>query len=346
MTRQQPAAATGSRVTVRDIAKAVGVAPSTVSRALSQPHMVAAAKRDAIRRAADEMGYRPNRAAKELATGRTENIGLIVPDLANPAYSGFIGVIQRQARQHNYATMVADSEEDARLESQLLQFLARKVDGLVVFSPRSNPETLLEHAARIRMVTVHRPIEGIPGIEIDNAGGMVRAVTHLRALGHQVIAHVCGPADSWSDKERTRGITQASDGLDIREIGHVAPSSFSGGVAVADQVLASDATAVICYNDLIALGVLNRVIARGLRVPDDLSILGFDDIPAAELVSPALTTLSVPFAQIGQETLWMLLADIGHEEPVQRVIFEPSLVVRGSTGVASPRPGTGWRPNR
>ena len=323
-----------TNVTVRDIARVAGVSPSTVSRALTQPEMVAPRRREQIQRLAAEMGYQPNPAARGLTTGETRNIGVVVPDLENPLFASLVKGTQSRARSGGYAVFVSDSEEDAHLESELLDSLAPRVDGFVLFSPRMRSELLRQYADRLPMVLVNRPVEGIHSLAVDNRDGMRQAVMHLRALGHSVVAHVSGPADSWADETRGEGLRAAAEneGVTIIELGHVAPV-FSGGVSVADRVLSSGATAVICYNDLIALGVLSRLTTRGIDVPSQISVIGFDDVPAATLVSPALTTLSAPLKRMGQEAVDRLLVEIAERSSAGHRSFTANLVVRDSTTV-------------
>ncbi|WP_129660536.1 LacI family DNA-binding transcriptional regulator [Rothia uropygialis] len=340
-----------ARTTARDIATVVGVAPSTVSRALTRPDLVSPARREQIQQIAREMGYVPNPVARGLPAGRTEAIGVIVPDLENPLFATLLRAIQRRARAQGLATVIADSEEDSYLEKELLTSVSSRVDGTVVFSPREHPAVLQEIAARAPLVVVNRHVEDVRSVVVDDRVGMTRAVTHLRALGHRVIALVSGPPDSFSARSRAQGVREAAEGLELIEIGHVAPSTVVGGIGIADQVLASGATAVICYNDLIALGVLHRATARGARVPEDLSIIGVDDIPAAGLVSPELTTLAPPLEQIAQEALDMLRASMfGAESTTSHpqgageslsLDLPPTLIVRASTGVPGERLGVG-----
>ncbi|GAB3037290.1 LacI family DNA-binding transcriptional regulator [Parafrigoribacterium mesophilum] len=327
-------------VTVRDLARMTGVSTSTVSRALTHPDKVAPAKREHIQRVAAELGYQPNLAARGLITGKTGNIGLVVPDIENPVFAAVVKGAQSRARRNDYAVFIADTEEDARLESEFVSYLAQQVDGLVLFSSRMSDEALHQHASRIPIVLVNRESEGMHALTVDNVDGMRQALMHLHALGHTCVAYVSGPRDSWSDKARTRGLRGAEaelPGIEILEMGHFAPV-FAGGVAAADRAIASGATAVVCFNDLIALGVLSRMTSRGIAVPGDVSIIGFDDIPAATLVSPALTTLAVPHRQLGKEAIDMLITEIIEPSvPKATRTLSVDLIVRGSSGAIDRR---------
>ena len=196
--------------TIRDVARAAGVSPSTVSRALTMPEMVSPTTRERVRRAADRLDYAPNRAARGLITGRTGNLGLIVPDLANPFFPSIVKAVQSRARESDYAVFVADTDEDADAELGMVRALAKQVDGLLLCSPRMSENDMQAVAAETTIVLLNRRVGRIPAITFDNADGMRQAVAHLQALGHHKIAWVAGPRASWSSRERARGLRAAT----------------------------------------------------------------------------------------------------------------------------------------
>jgi len=324
-------------VTIKDVARAAGVSPSTVCRALSTPELVRAETRERVQRSAAELDYSPNRAARGLITGRTGNLGLIVPDLGNPFFPGVVKGIQARAREADYAVFLADTDEDPAAEAQLVRTLAKQVDGIVLCSPRMSEQELRGVAALSPVVLLNRRVGRLPAITFDNVDGMRQAVTHLTALGHRRIAYVAGPRASWSNRERVRGLRLAiaAAGAELVEVGPVQPQ-FDGGVAAADQVLAAGVTAVIAYNDVIALGLLSRLNARGIAVPAAISVLGFDDIALAAMVHPSLTTVGLPMKSCGRagvDLLLGLLQDPGKFGSTRRELGT-QLMVRGSTGPA------------
>lgn len=323
-------------VTVRDIAKILGVSPSTVSRALSDPEKVAVSTREQVQKVAAEIGYRPNHAARGLITGKTGNVGLVVPDIQNPVFAATVKGAQQRARARGYAVLIADFDEDARQETEFVEHLSAQVDGLILASSRMSTLELNAITANIPTIVVNREGTTMSSIAVDGADGMRQAILHLQALGHHRIAYLAGPRDSWSNDVRTAGLRGISSetGIELIELGHTAPT-FSGGVASADRVIASGVTAVVCYNDLIALGVLSRLAIRGVKVPEQLSVIGFDGIPEATWGTPTLTTLAVPMQQLGREAVEMLLVAIKRPaEPATERRIVPELVVRGSTGPA------------
>jgi len=325
------------RVTIKDVARAAGVSPATVCRALSTPELVRTETADRVRRFVAELGYSPNRAARGLITGRTGNLGLIVPDLANPFFPGVVKGIQARAREADYAIFLADSDEDAAAEAHLVRVLSKQVDGLILCSPRMSEADLRSVAGDTPIILLNRRVGRIPAVTFDSLGGMRQAVAHLTALGHRRIGWVGGPRGSWSNRDRIRVLrtVAAEAGVDLVEIGSVQPR-FAGGIAAADLVLAAGVTAVIAYNDVVALGLLSRFNARGIGVPERISVVGIDGIAMAEMVHPPLTTISLAMpasGRAGVDLLLQLLADPERHGCARREL-ETHLLVRASTGPA------------
>ncbi|WP_327248820.1 LacI family DNA-binding transcriptional regulator [Streptomyces sp. NBC_01320] len=323
-------------VTIRDVAKAAGVSASTVSRALSLPDIVDPSTRERVLRAADQLGYQPNRAARGLITGRTGNLGLIVPDLANPFFPMVIKGIQAQAMDADYAVFLADSDEKPALEIGLVRALAVQVDGIILCSPRMSDAELREAAGCVPVVLANRRSGLLPASLVDNAGGLREAVDHLVALGHRRIGFIAGPRSSWSSSERLRALRAAVEAVRVElvEIGNFAPQ-FEGGVAATDATLASDITAVITYNDLMALGLIQTLASRGIEVPRRLSVIGIDDIPTSAMVHPSLTTLYVPKEQVGRVSVDLMVQLLGDPQADARPQRElpTRLIVRNTTTV-------------
>lgn len=334
-------------VTIKDVARAAGVSVSTVSRALAGPELVSPATRERVQRAAAELGYQPNRAARGLITGRTGNIGLIVPDLANPFFPGVVKGMQARAREADFAVFVADTDEDPAVEVALVRQLAKQVDGMVIASPRMSEDELRAAATETPLVLLNRRVGRIPSVTVDNVDGMRQAVAHLVALGHRRIGYVEGPRTSWANRERLRGLRAAisatADGgaeVELTVLGSFLPQ-FEGGVAAADLAVAAGVTAVIAYNDLVALGLLNRFVARGIDVPGQISVIGCDDIVAAAMVHPPLTSIALPKEQTGRagvDLLLALLKNSGRSAVSTRRELPAHLMVRRSTGPAPTAP--------
>ena len=324
-------------VTIRDVAKAAGVSPSTVSRALSTPDIVDAVTRERVLRIADHLGYRPNRAARGLITGRTGNIGLILPDLANPFFPSVVKGIQSQAHESDYQVFVADTDEDPGAELGLVRSLAKQVDGIILCSPRMRSSELREAAGLTPVVLVNRKSGSIPSVAVDNADGMRQVVEHLARLGHRQIGFIAGPRSSWSSRERLRGLMAATSAstFEVVVLGNFAPT-FEGGAEAAEGVLIAGVTAVIAYNDLIALGLLNTMRQRGIDVPGGLSVVGIDNIQMSHMVHPALTTLSLPKERAGRRSVDLLIQLLADPAAPATFIHElpTELLIRQTTGPA------------
>lgn len=330
--------------TIRDVARAAGVSQATVSRALSMPELVRPATRVRVEAAARELGYRPNRAARGLITGRTGNLGLIVPDLSNPFFAAVVKGVQAAARAADHSVFIADTDEEPGVEADLLRALAKQVDGLILCSPRAPDDELASVGTDTTVVLMNRESGERPSVTVDNADGMRQALEHLAALGHRRVAFVAGPRTSWSNAQREEGLRRTAEagGIDLVHLGHF-PPQFEGGVAAADLAVASGATAVIGYNDLVALGLLSRFGVRGIPVPDTMSVLGCDDIAMSAMSHPALTTVSVPKRAAGRATVGLLLSllDAGPEAGSMHRQLPTQLIVRGTTGVAPISPTKG-----
>ena len=323
-------------VTARDVARVAGVSVSTVSRALTKPDKVEPGTRTLVLETARGMGYRPNRAAGGRITGRTGNIGLIVPDLENPVFASVTKGVQSRARTAGYAVFIADSDEDPSQEAELVRDLSRQVDGLVLCSPRAPESVLLELALECTLVLLNRRCGDIPSVAIDNLESVRQAMVYLRALGHRRIAYAGGPSTSWSNKERLDAFFSVGGehaDTELIDLGSFLPY-VSGGIAAADLVIASGATAVLACNDLVAFGLLDRLRQRGVGVPDDISVVGVDNIPMAALTTPSLTSVGIPLVDCGRAGVDMLLSLVRDPSaaPVHHYDLSFRLEVRQSTG--------------
>ncbi|KMM46976.1 LacI family transcriptional regulator [Cellulomonas sp. A375-1] len=320
--------------TIYDVATAAGVAPSTVSRAFSRPGRVNAETAARIRAVADELGYRANPLARALPTGRTSLLALVVSDVTNPFFFQIIRGAQEAADAEDQTLLVTDVLESATAERKALERLVPLVEGVVLGTSRMSDSTIRVLAKQRPTVVLNRVLGGIPSVVTDNARGMRRALEHLGELGHRKIAYAAGPEASWADGMRWRAMREAGHGLDLRvhRIGPFAPT-LAGGLAAVGPLAASGVTAVVAYNDLVAIGLLQGLAAAGVKVPQRVSVVGFDDIFGAELCSPALTTVAAPLHALGQHAVRTLLHDIRARTPqhTRPALLPAQLVVRSST---------------
>ncbi|MBU2668360.1 LacI family transcriptional regulator [Actinoplanes bogorensis] len=320
-------------VTIRDVARASGVHISTVSRTFSAPHLVNPNTRSRVLACAEQLGYRPNRAARALITGRTFNIGLIVADIANPFFPPLIKAAESQARKHDHHIFVADTNEDAAVEEEVVRALAKQVDGVLLVSPRMSNALIEQLSREVPLVVVNRQIAGIPAVVMDVARGARIAVEHLTNLGHRSVALLSGPRGSWTSREIRRSATATAKaaGAELTIIGPNPPTEV-GGLTVAEEVLRAGATAVLAYNDLMAIGLIEGLLAAGARVPQDVSVVGIDDIMLSRLTRPKLTTVATPTAAAGRAAVDMLLAHGDDRRTTAQIHLQTELVIRDSTG--------------
>ena len=322
-------------VTIYEVAVKAAVSPSTVSRAFTVPDLVRDDTLQRVLDAARDLGYHPNRAARALITGKTGNIGVVVPDISNPFFAAMLKGSSARARESGHVLFLADTEEDTALEESLVTAIAKQVDGLVLCSPRLPGPRLLDLLGQVPAVLVNRTSGDTPAVVMDSADGARQAVEHLAALGHRRIAYLSGPDTSWSNADRRRGLEAAAEvaGLEVVVLGPFAPA-FASGVQAADLVLAHGATATVAYNDLMALGVLSRLAVRGVRVPDDVSVIGCDDITMAAMATPPLTTIAMPTEAAGRAAIDLLLRvlqDPASATAAGRRALPTQLLIRSST---------------
>jgi len=332
------------RVTIKDIAKEAGVSPQTVSRAINDKGEISPQTQERILRIAERMGYRPNSIARSLATRRTQNIGLVVPDVVNPFFAGVARGIEDAAHQANYNVFLCNTDENVERETSAIHSLeAQRVDGLILCSSRLSEPQLLKLADRYQpLVLINRHIDHpqTGSVCVDDAKGAEEAIRYLLQLGHRNIGLLAGPATSHSGRERLRGYKLAMSEYtpDLPPSWQLnCPPQVEGGQAAAQDLLNStpELTALFGYNDLVAVGALRACKELGLDVPEDLAIIGCDDISLAALVSPALTTIHIPTYNLGQQTMTLLLQMVDQVQEIpQSIVVSPHLVIRDSSGPA------------
>jgi LacI family transcriptional regulator len=310
-----------------------------VSRALSDPDKVNSSTRERVRKLAREMGYVPNQVARSLTSGRTDLIGLLVPDIGNPFFPPIIKAVQARASDKGKTVLIADIDERPGDEIARAQLIRKRVDGLIIASPRTPEDELSSLSDLFPVVFVNREVPGASSIIIDAGDGMEQAVEHLHALGHRHICYLNGPRRSWSNIQRQTAIRTICDRLKmtLTEYGPFEPQVQSG-VHAADLVIAGGATGVIAYDDLIALGVMARLNERGLKAGVDVSVIGVDDSPMSAMAYPTLTSVHVPGSEAGVVAVDKLIALIDQRTPRDALVttLETRLVVRSSTSPVVP----------
>lgn len=346
------------RVTIKDVAREADVSPQTVSRAINDKGEIRPETRERILRIAERLGYRPNRIARSLATRRSRNVGLVVPDVSNPFFASVARGIEDAAHDAGYNVFLCNTDENAEREINAIHSLeAQRVDGMLLCSSRLSEPELAEVADRFEpLVLVNRRIDRPQTgcVIVDDAEAMQEAVLHLLQLGHRQIGLLAGPPQSHSGRERVKGYQRAMQtyGIAPPDSWQIhCPPQLQGGQVAAHQLLeqAPELTVLVAYNDLVAIGALHACAERGLDVPKDCGIVGCDDVLLAALVSPALTTIHIPTYDLGRQAMGLLLGMIesGEPSPAGRlgepcvpIIVSPHLVLRDSVD----KPGRQIRP--
>lgn len=326
----------GSAPTIYDVAALAGVSPSTVSRALSKPGRISATTEAKIRAAADELRFRVNPLARGLFTGRTLTLALVVADITNPVIFGIVRGAEHAASERGYTLVIAESQESGEAESETVRRLMPSVDGIILATTRLGEAGIRDLAAEKPVVLINRAVSGVPAILPDVEKGVAALIDHLAALGHRSIAYLAGPTASWISDRRWEALLAYAEQRDIAtvEIGPNAPT-IDGGRAAVRRVRASRATAVVAFNDLIAIGVMQQFAEDGVEVPRQVSVSGFDDIFGSELIVPALTTVRSQLESAGRRAATSLIALVDGAQPDDPAqLLDTSLVVRASTGPA------------
>jgi LacI family transcriptional regulator, galactose operon repressor len=339
----RPAALSKKRITRNDVAARAGVPPSTVSYVINNgPRPVSHSARERVLKAISELGYHPSEVARSLRTQRTLTIGLVIPDAANPYYGELARAVEEVSFQNGYTVILGHSSHLFERELRYAQVLrSKQVDG-AIFHP-STPDLGAVYSlvqAGIQVVILERLVPGYPCIVADDEGGGYLATRHLLDLGHRRIACIVRDGDPTTSSARVDGYRAALAEKGIKLDGRLIVASefeYAAGERATRQLLAlpKRPTAVVAHNDIMAIGAMKAIDEAGLRVPEDISLVGFDDIALAKYVRPPLTTVANPKDQMGRAAAELLLRLLLHREWRVPSPLPMHLVVRGST--ASPR---------
>ena len=328
------------RVTMADVAEQAGVSMMTVSRVINNKDGVSYATRERVQHTIDQLGYRPSSIARSLATQSTGTIGIVVPDITNPYFAGIVRGTEDQAYEHGYNLFLCNTNEDPQREEAILQSLYEKqVDGLILCASRIESDLLERYIDQFSSVVLAlRQLDdhSFGSVIVDDIFGGQAVTQHLLRGGHRNIGFIAGPESSYGGQGRIEGyyrVLQAA-GIPYRPewVPHTGANT-ENGYRSAYTLLQSypEITALICFNDLMAVGALQAGQKLKRRIPDDLAIIGFDDIPVAALVTPPLTTCGTDRRLIGQEAIRLLMNQIqGREDEPPSVTIQPDLVVRES----------------
>ena len=298
-----------SSVTIRTVAREAGVSASTVSRTFSRPGRVNSVTARKIREVADRLGYRKEEINAD-NYDQTFNglVAIVVADISNPVFSELMQAAQHACQQNNYGLIILDTQESAAVERVALNRAMKHVDGILLASSRMADNSIYKLASLRPLVSINRSIRGVQTIIGDVSRGMDDAVAHLVQQGHSSITYLSGPAASWQDGVRWRllnGICVKRH-IHLRRLTLLSPT-FEVGHGAIQQFAEHPTTAVIAYNDMLALGFITALKERSVHVPEEVSVIGIDDIPYSALVTPSLSTIALPRRQMGAIAVQKLL---------------------------------------
>ena len=326
--------------TIIEVAALAGVSTATVSRVLSRPEQVSEDTRLRVLEVVRSCGYAPNVAARSLRTLRAAKILLTVPDISNTFFASVIRGAEEAARDAGYSVVVGDTRHDPEVEDQYADMLSRReVDGLIFLGHRlpASLAPLLSRkgsAAPIVNGCEYSPDLGVPSVHIDNAVASADAIEHLISLSHRMIGIVTGPEISPISRDRLAGAIAAATRAGVRDSLHIRIGDYSASSAVdlTRDLLAQNVTAIFCFSDEMAMGALSAIGDAGLSCPNDISVIGFDDLPLARYFQPPLTTIAQPKSMIGRRAVELLVGILrGIESPSQHITLQHELVIRSST---------------
>src|ERR1700761_4457545 len=330
--------------TLRDVAAAARVHPATASRALNPETRILVSEDTAKRvsEAAERLGYRPNPVARSLRTRRSHTIGVLIPDLNNPLFPPMIRGIEDRLAEHGYVALIGNTDVDLAKERLVFeQMRARHVDGFVLATAITGSPILAEAAEDdVPVVLMNRPSQDYPfsSVSVDNEQGVRAAVAHLVSLGHTRIGHIAGPQDASTGAARLRGFQAGMDAhklpVSSGQIAYASAYSLEEGVRCGRELLGagSDLTAVVAGNDMLAVGCYGAFDELALRCPEDVSIIGFNDMPFIDRLRPPLSSVRFPHYPLGTAAATCLIGRIeAADSPVKILFLAPELVARGST---------------
>jgi len=331
-------------VTLDDIARKAGVSIATVSRALNNKDAISSSTKETILKLAKQMGYTPNAVARGLKTHRTRTIGVVITDISDPFFAPIVRGIENAARQEGYHIILCDTNEDYQMEKEVLgTLMERRVDGLLLTPVQTSFEDILElKKKRVAFVLLCRHFDfellvEIDSVATDDVEGACLATTHLLEKGHRRILFINGPTYVSSAKERLAGYKRA-----LLEAGVKFDQSFirEGGIKMEDGYRITKEelngpvrfTAIFAYSDFVALGVMKALREANLAIPEDIALVGYDDIDVSSFLEVPLTTVRIPKYELGMQGFKLLRSRLaGEAESTQKVMLNAELVVRRST---------------
>lgn len=314
------------------------MAPSTVSRTFTRPGRISLTTVGRVREVAERLGYQPNLTARGLSTGRTGNLAMVIPNIANPFFTDLMQAFHAAANAHGYSVFLIDIGESREMEAERLAEMTTQTDGVLLVSPRMVSSKLTSLVTTSKFVLVNRIVPGVPSIDIDSSKAIHVLLRDLQDAGHKKIVYVRGPALGYSDQRRRRLIRQIclERGLQLWTTPFSKNKGFDAS-ATLELVLTVGATALLAHSDVVAIEVLSQCRRMGISVPEDLSIIGHDNIRMAEAVYPRLSTIDAKTHLAGKSSAELLVDFVeGRLSPPYRTLkLSAEYVQRDSSGAAA-----------
>ena len=327
-------------ISLRDIAKKAGVSVGTASNVLNRPGIVAPETSKRVLQVIEEMGYNPNGYVKNMSVGHSRTLGLVVPNVSNPFFAEVARGVEEAAAKKNYAVFICNSGESDKREERFMSVLIEQMVKGVLITPTSlkpgHIKELKERGISVTLIDAAGKSSSLCSVSVNDVHGGEIAIEHLASLHHTDIAWVCGPETIPQAADRSKGVAAAAKAhkLSITTM-RVASMTFAAGEEIVKEFLALTPrpSAIFCANDLLALGMMRGLMAQGIRVPDEVSVIGYDNIEFAPSAAVPLTSISQPAYQLGTVATQLLLSECeGRDTHAhQEVNFQPELVVREST---------------
>jgi LacI family transcriptional regulator len=332
-------------MSLRDIAKHAGVSVGTASNVLNRPGLVAPETVKRVQQVIEELGYIPNGYVKQMSVGHSRTLGLVVPNVFNPFFAEVARGVEDAAAKKNYAVFICNTDESREREERFMGVLIEQLVKGVLITPTSmkpgHIKTLKERGISVAMLSAPGKSSSECSVTVNDVFGAEVAIEHLVDFGHKHIAWICGPESIPQVVDRTKGVGIAAKNHKVHiETIHSPSMKFDAGLASAEIFLALNPrpTAIFCANDLLALGVMRKLIAAGVKIPGDVSIIGYDDIEFARTAAVPLSSIIQPAYQLGYTATQLLLSECESVETHahQDVRFQPEIIARASTGQVKP----------
>jgi LacI family transcriptional regulator len=327
-------------MSLRDIAKHAGVSVGTASNVLNRPGLVAPETVKRVQQVMDELGYIPNGYVKQMSVGHSRTLGLVVPNVFNPFFAEVARGVEDAAAKKNYAVFICNTDESPDREERFMGVLVEQLVKGVLITPTSmkpaHIKTLRERGISVGLLSAPGKSSSECSVTVNDVFGAEIAIEHLVEFGHKHIAWICGPDSIPQVIDRTKGVAIAAKHHKIQVDTVRSPSmKFDGGVQAAEEILAMNPrpTGIFCANDLLALGVMRTLLAAGVKIPEDISLIGYDDIEFALTAPVPLSSIIQPAYQLGYTATQLLLSECDSIETHahQDVRFQPELIARAST---------------